>query len=472
MTMRRITFDLLPALLASLLIVGCGSALNIPKPHTGAPIPMPAVEPSVIQIPITIGLGPMFVEIEKGVPRAQRASKDWTVVGSNAVGDIGVKYEVWRDPLQLSVTANTLHVGGRVHYWFQFAQEVPKPIIGGSFWQSLGSCGVGEPPREAIVGMETRVAWTDAWRLTSTTSIAPTTFPNKCEVTFLKYNVTDRVEQAFVAGLKQGAVLADARIKQVGDVRSIGEAAWKQLQEPIELDSGLWLVIEPTAASAAPLSGSGRDVTATIGLTAMPHVVVGAKPERSSRPLPKLAAAAAGNGFHVAVEGEISFAEASRQLAHALVGQSYTKLGHTATVTAASIYGAGEQAVVVLDLTGDVKGTVYLVGRPTYDPKVNVFYVRDLDYSLETAQTLANVADWLFHGAFRSSVAEQTRWPLNDHIAGVKVRLEKALNRRLAPNVVAHGTVASLRPIGVYITSDSFKARVAIDGAVSMTVEF
>lgn len=462
---------LLPGLVAmGFWLGGCSRELEIPKPNATAPTPPPPIEPSVVQIPVTINLSALSSEVERVVPAGHRVVNDWMVVEKNPVGDMGLKFEVSRDPLQLSMQGNTLSIAGNIKYWVEVAQKIPKPFVGGYFWQSIASCGRGEALRQATVGLQTKFTWGEDWRLTSATSVRPTEFRNKCQVTLLKIDVTNRVNDAFEQGLRQGAAIADNQMKNLGNFRSYGERAWKQLQEPVELAPGIWLVMDPSAAHVSSLNGSGSTVTAAIGFTAAPRVVYGPRPSPAARPLPKLATRGAGEGFHVMVEGDISFADAERELVKAVVGKTFKLTAHDVKVVSASLWGAGDQVVVQLGLAEDIRGTIYFVGRPAYDPRTNMLYIRDLDYSLETKASLASAADWLNHEGFRQSIAEQARWPLAQQIGDVQKRLQEAMNRSFGSNVTARGTVSSIRPIGVYLTGTGLKARVAVDGALRLEV--
>lgn len=458
------------ALIAALCIAGCSRELDVPRPLSGTPTPPPPLEPSVVLVPVTMNMGALFAEVERTVPRTRRASGAWTVVDDNPVGEVGVKYEVWRDPLQLAFQGATLTASAKVYYWMEVAQKIPKPFVGGAFWQSLASCGRGEPPRRAVAGLRTSFTWRPDWRLTSTTSLLPISFLNRCEVTLLNIDVTDRVKDAFETGLRQGAAIADDRMRGLGDFRRYGELAWRQLLEPVRLDDDLWLMMEPSSAYVSSLNGSGDRVTATIGLTALPRVVYGPRPAPSMRPLPKLETRGTGEGLHVMVEGDLPFADANRELVNAIVGRTFTVTGHDVNVVSASLWGAGDQVVVQLGLTGDVRGTIYFVGSPAYDPASNMLYLRDLDYSLETRTALATIADWMNHEGFRQSIAGQARFPLSDHISEVKARLDAAMNQTYGANIAAHGRVSAIRPVGVYLTATGFKARVAIDGSLSLEI--
>jgi hypothetical protein len=454
----------------ALFLTGCGHTLNIPRPILEGAPPPPPVEESTIDIPVSVNLSSAFRDVERVVPTAQRASGEWTVVGSSPVGDLGVKYEVWRNPLSLAVTGDRLDVAGKVYYWFQFAQKISKPFVGGYWWQDLGSCGRGEPPREAQIAIQTRVGWSDDWRLTSNTTVAPLAFPNRCKVTFASIDVTGRVEDAFKEGLRQVPGMVDSKIREAGNFRPIGERAWGQLQEPVRLDSGVWLVIDPVAAHVAPLNGSGQTVSTTIGLTARPRIVFGQKPARAAGALPKLQVKGGTGGIHIAIDGELPYQEANSRLQKELTAQPYSVAGHEIRVTGVDLYGVGDTLVLQARLEGDMKGTIYFVGQLAYNAKEDILYVRNLDYSLETKYALANDAEWLNHEGFRQSIAAKARWPLSKEIADARSQLETALNRSLGNNVTVTTKINSIRPSVVYSTANAFRARVTLDGSLSVNV--
>lgn len=452
----------------ALAIAGCSPSLNIPKPQAGVSKPPPPIEPSEVMVPVTIDLTSMFVDVEKRVPASDRAVDDWKIVASSPIGPVGLKYDVRREPLRFDMQGNRLSVGARVYYWFEGAQRITKPIIGGYYWQSLGSCGRGEPPREALIGLTTTVNLSEDWRVKSSTTVSPTQYPKKCSVTFLNIDITGRVNDVFRGGLAQAAALADQQVAQQGNLRPYGEQAWKYLQEPVMLDSGIWLVINPVAASAGPLNGSGKSVTATVGVTAYPQVVLGGRPRAEARALPKLALTPPKEGFRITVEGELTFADASRELARALVGKRYRISGHDVEITGISVYGGDDMAVVEVGMKGDIDGKVYLVGRPAFDAASNRVIIDNLDFSLETKNVLANTADWLTHGSIQRTIADSAQWYLSDRIADVRERINRAINRKISGSIAMSGQVNAIRPAGFYTTPTSFKVRGVLDGSVKI----
>lgn len=465
---HRSIVKLLP-ILALLAVVSCAPGVSVPRPNAEPSKPVPPAEPSTIRVPIVIDLASTLGQAESMVPKEFKASKDWTVVDRNAVGDFGIRFEALRDPLRIDLKGTRLAASSRVRYWIEAAQRVPKPIVGGSFWQTLGTCGRGEALREVQVGLESQIAVTGGWQLTSKTSVSRPTFTNQCRMTFLKVNVTDRVADAFTQALSRAAVTLDQQVARQGNLRPLAEKAWGQLSTPIALDSGFTLSLAPTGAGLLSLEGSGRTVTAVLGITARPAVSHGPASKKRST-LTGLADTRLPEGFRVSVDGELSFEEINRQLQQRLVGSTQNVDGHTITFTGAEAYGSGDRIVLRLDLAGDIAGTIYFVGTPRYDPQTSMLSLAELDYSLETRQALLNVADWLYHEGFRSSIARQARFGLERGVSQVRARLEKALNRELSPGVTAVTSIGVVRPVGVYVTPSGLLARVAVDGTMRLEI--
>jgi hypothetical protein len=452
-----------------LLVASCAPGVNVPRPNAEPSKPVPAAEPSTIRVPVTIDLSATLAQAESVVPKQFKASGDWIVVDRNPVGDFGIKFEAARDPLKIELNGGRLSASSRVRYWIEAAQRVPKPIVGGSFWQTVGTCGRGEALREVQVGLDAQIGIVNGWQLTSKTTVSRPTFTNQCRMTFLKVNVTDRVADAFTQALARAASTVDQQIARQGNLRAFAEKAWAQLQTPIALDSGFSLALAPTGAGLLGLEGSGRSVTAVLGITARPVVALGAAPGKRTS-LTALSDTRLPEGFHVSVDGELSFEEINRQLRQRLVGTTQAINGHTITFTGAEAYGSGERIVMRLDLEGDITGTVYFVGTPKYDPQSSVLSLADIDYSLETREALLNVADWLYHEGFRSSIAQQARFGLERGVSQVRARLEKALNRELAPGVRSMASIGAIRPVGVFVTPGGLLARVAVDGTMRLEI--
>jgi hypothetical protein len=191
-------------------------------------------------------------------------------------------------------------------------------------------------------------------------------------------------------------------------------------------------------------------------------------------PLPEFNLNAPQAGSHVVLEGNLPFDVATKILSQKLVGNKYVSSKYGVNIEDLLIYGSGEITVLKLDVTGDINGSVYLTGTPFYEISSDSLYIKNLDYSIESKNILANSADWFLHSGFRQMIADQTHWELGSQIAEAKEKISLILNppkvNSNSPSLL-FGSINAIRPLGVYSNSDSFHIVVIVDGNVNLNLD-
>ncbi|HEY6334182.1 MAG TPA: DUF4403 family protein, partial [Blastocatellia bacterium] len=390
-----------------------------------------AEEPSVFQIPVNFSLAGLFERCETILPKEIDESANYIDAGKDTVGRLGVKYKVWRDPLRLSMKGDRLNLDAHVYYWIEVAQIIERPKL----VKKLGSCGEGEPPREAEIGLTTTINLGGDWNVVPKTEVRDVKLLNKCSMTFLNLDQTNRIKKRLSEKLAQVAAVIDRRIGRL-NLRSRVEAAWSQLQKPIVVDpAGKYLSIAPIDISVSPLNGSGDAVQATLTIRAFITLVwepipTGQVPE--PKPLPPLAQSRPSpGGLHIIVRTVLPFETASEQLAHAMVGRKYQVAGKQVDITGVMIRGAQERVEIAVNITGFLKGTVYLRGKPAFDPAAQVISMQDLDFAVDSTDPLTKSFAAAAAGSpgFKARLASQARWPVGKQIEEAKAQLGAAINR-------------------------------------------
>jgi hypothetical protein len=146
--------------------------------------------PSLLEMPVKLGLSPAFSAAETLVPRQTGGTRwrDWH--------GLKIRYQAWRGPLLMELRRDALVVQAHVRYRAQGRTE----LIGG-LPISTG-CGVDEPPRQALIGAVVRLAIAPDWNLRPTFRVLPTDFIDRCEITALDIDVSPLVERAFQSGMR------------------------------------------------------------------------------------------------------------------------------------------------------------------------------------------------------------------------------------------------------------------------------
>jgi hypothetical protein len=244
------------------------------------------------------------------------------------------------------------------------------------------------------------------------------------------------------------------------------------LLEPVALDSSesVWLTMRPEGVSLTPLAGAGSTVNTALVLTARPRVVMGGKPAAESRPLPALTLGRRGAGIHVPVEIELPFSDLSQKVTSLLSGEV---AGKGIRIGEIKLWGVGDTAVVTVGVEGTVNGSLYLLGRVSYDSVSRAVLLSDLRYTLASHDAMSRIKSTLGANRIKSAIDEATgrgRLAVGDQLDSLRSQLTQELNRPLAPGVTLAGSMREVRFIGMYTTGSAFVLRVALDGEAVLIV--
>jgi hypothetical protein len=358
-------------------------------------------------------------------------------------------YSAERSPFRLTLDGTTATLAAVVTYrgrgWYN------PPILP----TISGSCGIDEEPPRAYLAVRTTVTPTADWRLrgrTRVVSLRPLTTErrDRCTVTVAEVNVTDQVLNAVRSILDQELAQLDRQLAAFGLSELAGEV-WSYLATPIRLQDSLWLVVDPSAIRFDSVRSEGSVLHSSLGITAYPRVVGGGRPEVASSPLPPMLREGSPPGLSLLSEAAIRWEVLSGILQQELVGDTIEVAGRRLAIAGISVAGLEDGRVAVgLDLRGEVRGTVYLVGNPVFDPVDAVLTMPDLEFDVTTRNLLVRGLAWLGSGG----VEEELRTGLRVSLAGVledgRDMLERELTRELAPGVhlatrVARGQVVRVR---------------------------
>ena len=416
---------------------------------------------SSVEIPLELQLGPAIEALETAVPRVHDRMGAWTYHGNNA----RYKFRVERDRFAASLSGNTLELATTLRYG---AVGQYRPL---GFWIS-GSCGVGgAAPRRIAVAYRTVLGMNSNWTLRPTTTISRLVAVDECRVTVLSIDVTDKVIRVFRDPIDRGAQAMNDRIASL-NVRSKLEQVWQQLQTPIPFGDGALLRLNPLTLRFAGVQGTGTTLTTSIGLTITPQIVLGKEQyaEEEVLALPDNSSDTVGSGFHVVVEGALSYTRATQYLKNELVGQQLKASGHSVEITDVQISGAGRDRLVMrVNFQGDARGHVYLVGRPQYDSTAQQITLSDFDYDVHTSSLLVRVFAWLKHEEIRSTLTQRAVWNVVDDINRARENLAEALNRDLGGGFLMSGEVYSVEALGAHVGPSGIRFRARADGVVRVT---
>ena len=370
--------------------------------------------PSLVEIPLRVSLDRLFEEAEQEMPLQAGNPYRWR----DTYGVL-TRYQAWRGPLLLSMQGNELVVQAHVRYWIQ----ARKKLLGGVTLKS--SCGVKEPPRQALIGVRIRLDWGTDWMLQPRFQVLPTRFLDGCEMTIADIDVTPLVSREFQKQLTNRmhrALLSQA--PRLRGIRHQAEQNWLKLQQPIALWQDHWLLLNPQGIALSPLFGQGNQVDTRLAVLMSPQLVAGDMPLRELRPLPpllQLYPSPAGLKLSLAVD--MRYTDLGRTLTDELAGGAYEFDGHGAVVETVDLTGEGQELVARVRLGGELAGDVEIRANLAFDPDSQQFRLANLAYTASLEDIWLEADANLLYGRIRQSLETNLNRQLQQRMGEWRQRL-------------------------------------------------
>jgi len=434
---------------------------------------LPAPTTSSVDVTLSVPMAQVRQAAENQVPRHLRVDPyNAQVNGGADRGGVSYGYDVQRGDVSVAANGNALTLTSDVRYEVWGQARGPLNIL------LRGHCGPGDnPPPTAHIGLTSTISTDAGWNLVTHTtgSIAPT---GPCSVTFLGINIAPRVMDAVNDALGHVLPQIDGTVAQTANLHARVQSAWTSLLAPVRLDSNTYLVVHPVAAGLTPVSMDNSSLKVGLHIEAHPEIVVGTTPPLADqRILPAAASASPGNAFSLAVPVSISMAFLNDQLRQALKigsgGVRYPPTGpFSLTPSSADLSVYGKKAVLRLGLTGSANAIIYLIGTPHFDPVTNMLDVPDLDYTLETKNLLAKVADWAEGARALADLKQRLHVDLSAQAATARQTLTNAINQRIG-DIQLTGTLGNLELLGIYPdqASGMVKAYFTANGTLAVAMQ-
>jgi hypothetical protein len=318
---------------------------------------------------------------------------------------------------------------------------------------------VNEPPRQAIIGVQIRLDWTQDWLLRPAFRVLPTRFLDRCEMTIADIDVTPLIGKEFQHQLEDRMLAALKELApRLHAVRQQAEQTWSLLQKPVQFREDHWLLLNPWSVALSPLTGSGNRVEAKLAVLMTPEIITGARPTPELRPLPRLSRYyphAPGLNLHLSLE--LDYAELGRLMTEQLANQSIDIGGYQARVDAIRLTGQGQEIRVNVKLSGPAAGDVELKATLAFSPENQQFMLDKLDYSYKAEDPLIEAEVNFLGGVIRKLLTVTANQQLERQMDQAKDRLQALFNSITPAEVRLDMGSLQLRQVVIDMTPDAIR---------------
>lgn len=270
----------------------------------------------------------------------------------------------------------------------------------------------------------------------------------------------------------------DQQLKTQFQIRKNLEDAWTTMQQPVSIPSSYgtwWVKLTPQSVEMTPFTTIGDILQANISVQSLAEVAAGATQPvfRANTFLPPFKL---GNrqtdDFEVSLSTDIPIKEAEALAKSFAVGQVFEPAGKRIEVRDIQLFGQNDKIVVNTSFTGSYTGSLYLIGRPVFDPVKNTIYLADLDYDLQTKDFLLKSANWLFDKTILNKMKQACVFPLDENVKSFKDMMNAQIqNYKFNNNVSLKGSVEDIKVNDIKVLKDKIKIYVSSKGKLNVDVE-
>ena len=454
----------------SVTLVGCRhGAVVVAADLPDAAPPPPAAAVSRFSAPLAYDFTPVLSVVERVVPTTFGSLDSVRMVGNDRRRHYAFTAE--RAPFTAFAEDGLLHLRTTLSYR---VRGFYKPVVGPTL--SAGCGGPGDNRPRLVIQLGTPLTVTNDWHLASHVvleSIEPASSDqrDRCDVTMLHRDITGHVVDAARAGIT--AHLADIDRKIAGvDLGDRVHGWWGALSHPIRLADGVWLELDPQRLAIGQVTGSGHTLDVPVTVEARPRIVTAASEPLVDPPrLPPLGRDSSARRFHILIDGVIGYSAASAVIDSAFAGRVISQGGRTVTIAAVSVAPLSRgRLAIAASFAGDARGTLRLVGTPTYDSVRHEIVVPDLDFDLVSDDRLVSMYSWLRNDAIRATFRDRAHVSVVPALGTGRAMLLSGLNRTIGNTLMLRARVDSVAVRGLYVTRAGIVVRAEASGHASAAV--
>ncbi len=449
-----------------LILCSCGAVEPTAPEIIVKTVPFIIQPASTVVVPIKINLTPYFKDTDKSIP------KKFTGKEENCE-DVSFSYFFQRDPIVFAGSGNSIlfDIDGRYSLNINYCAKctdlfsAQPHCITPRLYVSCGNNG--EPMRKVAVGYTTVIKLTPDFKLKATTNLRKFETIDPCEISIFKYDATALLKKEVTKVLKG---LEDDIDKQIGSVelKSEAEKAWKILAEPISLGKYGFFNANPTKIGFDNLKFTGKTATADLSLSLNPKLTTNSQNAKAIA-LPKLSDVPESNGFNITLDVIATYDSLSKIMTSELKGKEIDLKGKKVIFESIEIFGASNQQVSLkIGFSGTKKGTLFLLGTPTFNQESQIVSFPDLSFDLNTKSALLKSAKWLFNDKITDALRTSSIIDLKPHLTTLKQLVEKQLNAEVQTGIFLKGKIKELKMQGIYPNNDTLILRINSTGLLSL----
>jgi hypothetical protein len=331
-----------------------------------------------------------------------------------------------------------------------------RACVGGvaiSPWTPPCKCGFNEPERRVNVSFTNSFVIQPDYKVKLTLKRNEPEPLDKCEVCFLRQDITRQVMDGLKTELDSAKSAIDKNYGIV-DLKPRFQQAWDQLSKVYGIYGMGWLRINPQRIRINNLFAKNDSLYIFLGLSAKP-VITFEKPADQPTLVPPMRDFSQRQGFSVFLDAVLNYDSLSTIMNQQLAGKEFDfskgPVKKKFIIRDCKLFGEGnEKLIIKINFSGSNEGTIYLTGKPVYDKGNRILEVRDIDFDIKSKNTLLKTAEWLFSKRIINEIGRYAKYDLTSLIDTARARINQQLNHEWSKGIRSYGNMEDLKLVGIY----------------------
>lgn len=431
-----------------------------------------SLSPSEIDIPILINLKPIFSVAERNVDTVF-TSPNYPDGWVQADCATRYKYRFRRSPLKIIMSGTSMDLSFTGFY--QITGSTRACVNGTvlSPWSPACRCGFSEPERRVVIGFTSTMNLLPNYTLKTKITRKEPKALDKCEVCFWGQDVTSSVIDGLRSELEISKKAMEDSFSTI-NIRPYVQQAWNILSQTHSIPNVGYFSLYPKKLRMENINATNNMLAINIGISATP-VISFTKPDNQNSIVPDLTKSNNKPGFNIFLEAALQYDSLSTVLNTLLVNKRFdlSEGIFKKHIIIKKTRVSGQQngnLLFQLDFTGSFDGTVFLTGKPVYNPDTKSIEVDELDYDLQTKNVLLKTAKWLFNKRIRNELKKYTSFSLADYYNTAGKTINSWLNKEWTKGIKGMGYVRDLKLVALSALPDHLLIRSNCAGDLSVLV--
>jgi hypothetical protein len=420
--------------------------------------PKLVMKPSVIGVPVEIDMKDLEVKINKEL--VGLIYEDNSFENNN---NDNLKVSAWkRDNFRIEIAGNELKYHIPIKLTIQIKKFIPLPVI----------------TAEIALDFTTALALNKDWTLNTKTTSTGYQWISSPFVTIGGYDISIQYIADIILSASKGTIgnEVDKAIRDNLKIKNMMQPVWHDLQKPVKVNDefNAWLRISPLEVSCTQISGKNNKLNFSAGIVSVNEIFIGRQPDTLvSTKLPDLKLLnAINNNFNLFVNTDLDYTKITEIAKKEMTGQVYQFGKKKIVIDDLTVYGSGSRVAVELLLSGDLNGKIYLMARPFYDAENQSIGVKEVDFDINTRNSLVKSANWLLNGTLAGMIEKKVVYPVADLLESSKKMISDNIrDNRSVKGIVLRGSIARLDIDAIYPGNESLKVVLLLEGKLGLYIQ-